>query len=31
MYAPGSRKPGLRLGKVRQLSKGTGLYGYAFG
>ncbi|WP_188186777.1 FG-GAP and VCBS repeat-containing protein [Nonomuraea sp. SYSU D8015] len=31
MYAPGSRKPGLRMGKVRQLSKGSGLYGYAFG
>ncbi|MEU6716608.1 FG-GAP and VCBS repeat-containing protein [Nonomuraea sp. NPDC046802] len=31
MYAPGSREPGLRLGKVRQLSKGTGLYGYTFG
>ncbi|GAA3547235.1 hypothetical protein GCM10022419_029330 [Nonomuraea rosea] len=31
LYAPGARKPGLRLGKVRRLSKGTGLYGYAFG
>ncbi|HEX4816785.1 MAG TPA: FG-GAP and VCBS repeat-containing protein [Nonomuraea sp.] len=31
MYAPGSRTPGLRLGKVRRLSKGTGLYGYTFG
>ncbi|TMR92985.1 FG-GAP and VCBS repeat-containing protein [Nonomuraea basaltis] len=31
MYAPGQRKPGLRLGKVRQLGKGTGLYGYTFG
>ncbi|NBE94856.1 hypothetical protein FE391_17295 [Nonomuraea sp. KC401] len=30
-YAPGSRRPGLRLGKVRPLSEGTGLYGYAFG
>ncbi|SDJ80093.1 FG-GAP and VCBS repeat-containing protein [Nonomuraea jiangxiensis] len=31
MYAPGSRTKGLKLGKVRQLSKGTGLYGYTFG
>ncbi|MFG1702115.1 FG-GAP-like repeat-containing protein [Nonomuraea sp. M3C6] len=31
MYAPGSREPGLKLGKVRQLSKGSGLYGYTFG
>ncbi|MEW1841629.1 FG-GAP and VCBS repeat-containing protein [Nonomuraea angiospora] len=31
MYAPGSRKAGLKLGKVRRLSKGTGLYGYTFG
>lgn len=31
MYAPGSRKAGLRLGKVRRLGQGTGLYGYAFG
>ncbi|MGP3930333.1 FG-GAP and VCBS repeat-containing protein [Nonomuraea sp. KM88] len=31
MYAPGSRGAGLRLGKVRPLSEGSGLYGYAFG
>jgi hypothetical protein len=31
MYAPGARKQGLRLGRIRPLSKGTGLYGYAFG
>lgn len=31
MYVPGRRRSGLELGKVRPLSKGTGLYGYAFG
>ncbi|MFC7587169.1 FG-GAP repeat protein [Nonomuraea antimicrobica] len=31
MYAPGRREEGLKLGKVRQLSKGAGLYGYTFG
>ncbi|MGW0804575.1 FG-GAP and VCBS repeat-containing protein [Nonomuraea sp. NPDC002799] len=31
MYVPGSRRPGLRLGKVRRLSEGSGLYGYTFG
>ncbi|MBF8189155.1 VCBS repeat-containing protein [Nonomuraea sp. K274] len=31
MYAPGRREPGLRLGKVRRLGKGSGLYGYALG
>ncbi|MFD0477435.1 hypothetical protein ACFQ0B_61520 [Nonomuraea thailandensis] len=33
MYAPGSRRESgrVRLGKVRQLDKGTGLYGYTFG
>ncbi|MGP4098423.1 FG-GAP-like repeat-containing protein [Nonomuraea sp. KM90] len=31
MYAPGRRESRLKLGKVRQLSKGTGLYGYTFG
>lgn len=31
MYAPGRREQGLKLGKVRQLGKGTGLYGYTFG
>ncbi|MEW9552707.1 FG-GAP and VCBS repeat-containing protein [Nonomuraea sp. NPDC050783] len=31
LYAPGTRTSGLRLGKVREIAKGTGLYGYAFG
>ncbi|WP_103961216.1 FG-GAP and VCBS repeat-containing protein [Nonomuraea solani] len=31
MYVPGKRAPGLRLGKVRQVGTGPGLYGYAFG
>ncbi|MCK2218913.1 FG-GAP and VCBS repeat-containing protein [Actinomadura sp. ATCC 31491] len=31
LYAPGSRQAGLRLGRIRELAKGTGLYGYAFG
>ncbi|MFG1679932.1 FG-GAP and VCBS repeat-containing protein [Nonomuraea sp. NPDC049269] len=35
LYVPGSRqpgtRPGLRPGKVRELSSGPGLYGYAFG
>ncbi|MGN9839938.1 FG-GAP and VCBS repeat-containing protein [Nonomuraea sp. H19] len=31
MYAPGQRRSGLRLGKIRRLSTGTGLYGYTFG
>ncbi|NUT12309.1 MAG: hypothetical protein HOQ38_17730 [Nonomuraea sp.] len=31
MYAPGVRETGLRLGRLRQVSKGTGLYGYTFG
>ncbi|MEV4571390.1 FG-GAP and VCBS repeat-containing protein [Nonomuraea sp. NPDC049419] len=32
MYAPGRRGPDrVRLGKLRRLAEGTGLYGYAFG
>ncbi|MEV0383923.1 FG-GAP and VCBS repeat-containing protein [Nonomuraea sp. NPDC050643] len=31
MYAPGRRTSGLKLGKVRRLGEGSGLYGYAFG
>ncbi|SEU18816.1 FG-GAP and VCBS repeat-containing protein, partial [Nonomuraea wenchangensis] len=31
LYVPGSRAPGLRLGRVREIAKGTGLYGYALG
>ncbi|QFY08592.1 hypothetical protein GBF35_19625 [Nonomuraea phyllanthi] len=31
MYAPGSRRRGLRLGEMRRLAKGAGLYGYALG
>ncbi|MFI7464679.1 FG-GAP and VCBS repeat-containing protein [Nonomuraea sp. NPDC049646] len=31
MYAPGVRETGLRLGRLRQVSQGTGLYGYTFG
>ncbi|MGW2222844.1 hypothetical protein ACWCSD_48290, partial [Nonomuraea sp. NPDC001684] len=31
MYAPGVRETGLRLGRLRQVSQGAGLYGYTFG
>ncbi|SEM35424.1 FG-GAP and VCBS repeat-containing protein [Nonomuraea pusilla] len=31
LYAPGVRGSSLRLGRLRRLTEGTGLYGYAFG
>ncbi|NUR89789.1 MAG: hypothetical protein HOY71_37400, partial [Nonomuraea sp.] len=31
MHAPGTRQHSLRLGRLRQLAKGPGLYGYTFG